>query len=100
MAVILSFYFCCYSVHNVWTKWDEKPVTLDLSETEALISSIPFPTITICPNTKFYKEKVDILNAYAAWENDPASVSDIEYDWKAKIKQNEKKNQFDSIISH
>lgn len=66
-------------------KWYEKPVIMILSEKEKPISMIPFPTVTICPQTKLYKNKLDLTNLYGVWMNAPENLSDIEYENKIKF---------------
>lgn len=61
---MLSVWLCGYSIQQIWTKWDEKPIVMTISEKEAPISTIPFPGVTICPQTKTKKEKLDLISAY------------------------------------
>lgn len=50
----------------MWLKWDESPIVLGLTETGKSIAEIPFPTVTICPETKAVIEKIDVISAYHA----------------------------------
>lgn len=53
-------WFCGMLIRNVWIKWRDNPVTMAMNEKQLPISTIPFPMITICPEIKTYKEKLDI----------------------------------------
>lgn len=64
VAICLSIWFCGSSIQNIWTKWNENPVTISFTEKEFPISAIPFPTVTICPDIKTVKEKLDIQEAF------------------------------------
>lgn len=64
IAFILSASLCASSIWNIWLKWNDRPVTMSFTDKEVLVSSIPFPTVTICPETKAYKEKLDVIAAY------------------------------------
>lgn len=46
-------------IKTTWFDWQEKPTTLNIIE-DSPISSIPFPTVTICPATKVIKDKFNI----------------------------------------
>lgn len=52
IAVGGSIWLCGSMGHNILTQWQENPVKLSLTEKEATILDIPFPTITICPEIK------------------------------------------------
>lgn len=52
------------SIQNIWMKWHKNPVTYSFSEKQVSISSIPFPTVTICPETKTKKAKLDLISVY------------------------------------
>lgn len=62
IVVILSMGFCGWSTQNIFLKWHESPVVVVLAEKESRISDIPFPTVTICTETKFLASKLSIGN--------------------------------------
>lgn len=61
----------------MWIKWQTSPVTMDFTEKEETIAAIPFPTVTICPETKANKLKIDIVSTYHAMKEN-INVSEIE----------------------
>lgn len=60
IAIGLAIWFCGISVENVWAKWRDMPIKM--TENTVPISTIPFPTITICPETKTYKRKLNLAD--------------------------------------
>lgn len=60
IAIALSIWFCGSLIRNIWVKWRDTPVTMSMTEKLVPISTIPFPTITICPEIKTYKEMLDL----------------------------------------
>lgn len=45
-------------------KWHNNLVKIDIDGKEDSISNIPFPTVTICPETKTYKDKLDFVSLF------------------------------------
>lgn len=78
-AIALSFWLCSSSIHSIWIEWKEKPVKMSFSEEPVSISSIPFPTVTFCPETKVtrHKFKLSPLNE-ARYRPNPLNLTDIQ----------------------
>lgn len=74
ISVCVSLCLCGLLVKDIWIKWQENPVTMSFTEKPLHFSSIPFPTITICPEMKTVKKKFDISNTL----NHLANLSEIE----------------------
>lgn len=55
---------CGLLLHDAWIKWNEDPLIMNLAEKSIPVSTIPFPAITICPETKAYKEKFNFTAMY------------------------------------
>lgn len=49
VAILISFYFCGSSIQEIVFEWYQNPVKMSLTDTPTLISTIPFPAVTICP---------------------------------------------------
>lgn len=62
ISICLSIWFCGSLIENVWIEWCDNPVKMTMTEKPLPISSIPFPTVTICPETKTYKSKLDLTH--------------------------------------
>lgn len=61
VALILSLWLCGSSILGLWIKWHKNLVTLKMIENNAIdLATIPFPTVTICPETKTTKDKFDL----------------------------------------
>lgn len=60
IAFGLSLWLCGSSIQSIWSKWHYTPVTMSLTEKETSVSSIAFPSVIICPQTKTYKLKFDL----------------------------------------
>ncbi|XP_031639513.1 pickpocket protein 28-like [Contarinia nasturtii] len=73
----LSLGLCGSMIQNFWTQWNEDPFKLNIDGT-ADISSIPFPTITICPIMKALKSKLDISSKFNQNLEPIANLSDTE----------------------
>ncbi|XP_073848275.1 pickpocket protein 28-like [Musca autumnalis] len=52
LVFMVSFYFCGKMICKAYVKWNETPVIVTISERSTPIWSIPFPAVTICPETK------------------------------------------------
>lgn len=52
LAFLLSVGGCGYLIWNVYKKWDDRPVIVSFAENSTPVWEIPFPAITICPETK------------------------------------------------
>ncbi|XP_039453698.1 pickpocket protein 28-like [Culex pipiens pallens] len=54
--LILSIYGCARLIQNIYYRWDHKPVIVSFDEKPTSVLQIPFPAVTICPETKFRPE--------------------------------------------
>jgi acid-sensing ion channel, other len=54
----LSLIACFFVVHEIYSKWQVNPSIFIVNE-ETSIYDIPFPAVTICPETKVKKKFVD-----------------------------------------
>ncbi|XP_075167589.1 pickpocket protein 28-like [Haematobia irritans] len=52
LVFVVSIFFCASMIFQVYVKWKETPVIVTISEKPTPIWSIPFPAVTICPETK------------------------------------------------
>lgn len=55
---------CGSLIKDVYTKWDQSPVIISFAEKPMPVWEIPFPAVTICPETK---AKTDYINFTAAY---------------------------------
>lgn len=52
VVFVITIYFCASIIAKVYVKWIETPVIVSFSEKSTPIWNIPFPAVTICPETK------------------------------------------------
>ncbi|XP_039448302.1 pickpocket protein 28-like [Culex pipiens pallens] len=52
----LSIYGCARLIQNIYYRWEHKPVIVSFDEKPTSVLQIPFPAVTICPETKFRPE--------------------------------------------
>uniref|UniRef100_A0A182KHA8 Pickpocket n=1 Tax=Anopheles christyi TaxID=43041 RepID=A0A182KHA8_9DIPT len=70
VVCLLSLYGCGNLIHSVYKKWDLEPVVVTFGEKPVPVFTIPFPAVTICPETKVRKKDLDFTIAYQLY-NDP-----------------------------
>lgn len=78
VAFSLSVWLCGASIHNIWLKWHNNPVSMSFTEKEVPISAIPFPTVTICPETKTNVTKLNVTATYHTLMDNSMNLTDIE----------------------
>lgn len=64
IAICFSIWFCGSSILSAWIKWHDNPILMAMNEKQIPISTIPFPTVTICPETKTHRAKLDLEYLY------------------------------------
>ena len=50
-------------IRSMWNDWNENNVKISFTN-EVPISEVPFPTVTICPEIKAKKHKIDLGHSY------------------------------------
>ncbi|KAF9799071.1 hypothetical protein SFRURICE_008581 [Spodoptera frugiperda] len=56
---LTSVCLCLFLISKVWYKWQTSPVIVTVSEQLVPVSMVPFPSVTICPQSKC---KVSVYN--------------------------------------
>ena len=67
---LLSLYGCGTLIHSVYIKWDKEPVVVTFGEKPVPVFTIPFPAVTICPETKVRKKDLDFTTAYQLYNDE------------------------------
>lgn len=52
VSMAVSLYLCITLVLSAYDKWESSPVIVSFATKETPIWQIPFPAVTICPETK------------------------------------------------
>lgn len=69
VALVASLWFCGLMTRKVWVQWTEDPVKLDASIDFVNFEATPFPTVTICPEIKATKDKLNVTAALNSFSN-------------------------------
>lgn len=69
IVFVLSVYGCGRLIYNVYMKWDQSPVIVSFAEKSTPVWQIPFPAVTICPETKAKSEFLNFTQQYHAVHN-------------------------------
>lgn len=67
---------------NVYIKWDQSPVIVSFAEKSTPVWEIPFPAVTICPETKANVSMLNFTDIYHEMmyaETPPYNISDEVY---------------------
>lgn len=69
IAFIISFSGCSVMIYKIYWKWQLTPVIVSFAENSTPIWEIPFPAVTICPETKSIKEELDFSATFRKLKN-------------------------------
>ncbi|KAF5300619.1 hypothetical protein FQA39_LY11080 [Lamprigera yunnana] len=64
VIIIIVTTSCLILVVKMYNKWKTSPVIVSFATTESSISTIPFPSITICPEVKTVPEMYNYTNVF------------------------------------
>ncbi|KAL3273911.1 hypothetical protein HHI36_015338, partial [Cryptolaemus montrouzieri] len=70
----VSLYFCVSLIYQTWMKWELSPVLVSFARSPTPVWSIPFPAVTICPETKSKQRFFNFTEAY--WNNLEGNITD------------------------
>lgn len=74
----LSVLLCGLSIQNILINWNENPVSMSFTEKPVPISTIPFPTVILCSETKTNSSKLNVTSAYDLLRGSWAYLQEIE----------------------
>ncbi|XP_045478144.1 pickpocket protein 28-like [Harmonia axyridis] len=66
---ILGIAGSCWMVYKITDKWITTPVLVSLATREDIIDGIPFPAVTICPETKISRKYLNYTDVLVARNN-------------------------------
>lgn len=64
IAFFVSVIGCSIMIHKIYEKWQLSPVIVSFAEKSTPVWQIPFPAVTICPETKILRKHLDFTHAY------------------------------------
>ncbi|KAJ8727775.1 hypothetical protein PYW07_001894 [Mythimna separata] len=62
VTFVASVSMCLFLISKVWYKWKTSPVIVTVSEQLVSVNEMPFPSITICPQSKCKQSKYNFTN--------------------------------------
>lgn len=68
--MILSIIGTIMVSKEVYNKWQKSPVIVSFAEKYTRVSEIPFPAVTICPETKARTSILNFTDLYNRWINE------------------------------
>ncbi|XP_063916929.1 pickpocket protein 28-like isoform X2 [Zophobas morio] len=87
IVFIISLGVCVLSIYMVYRKWDDSPVIVSFANTGTPIYKIPFPAITICPETKSARNKFNFTDLLLKKINDKnlTDSESVQFDYMSLI---------------
>lgn len=84
IAFLVSVVGCSIMIHKIYEKWQDSPVIVSFAEKSTPVWQIPFPAVTICPETKAMMKYVNFTKGYnlvhsnASYEMDENELRNLE----------------------
>ncbi|XP_065086994.1 pickpocket protein 28-like [Ochlerotatus camptorhynchus] len=70
VTFLISVYGCSRLIQNIYRKWDQTPVIVSFNEKSTPVWQIPFPAVTICPETKAKAEYLNFTTMFHQIQNE------------------------------
>lgn len=78
LVLIFSIYTCATLIMNIWDKWNNNPVIVSFAEKSTPVWQIPFPTVTVCTETKGRQTAFNFTEMYWKISDRFNNVTDID----------------------
>lgn len=75
--LLLSLSGCSFMIHKIWHKYKANPIVVSFGTEDQSIYEIPFPAVTICPESKCVQSKFNYSSIYEKLFNNE-SISETE----------------------
>jgi acid-sensing ion channel, other len=69
IAFCISVIGCSIMIHKIYDKWQLSPVIVSFAEKSTPVWQIPFPAVTICPETKAMAKHIRFTHGYNCVHN-------------------------------
>ncbi|XP_068913457.1 pickpocket protein 28-like [Tenebrio molitor] len=83
VVFIICLSGCCFMIYTIYDKYERSPVIVTFATKETPIYKIPFPAVTICPESKAAKEKFSysatVLNKLDNNNSNPEENQRLDY---------------------
>lgn len=70
ITITVSLFFCIFLIMEAYRKWQRSPVLVSFATKQTPIMQIPFPAITICPETKAKVSVYNLTENFYWYKND------------------------------
>lgn len=64
IAFALSVVSCSILIQNMYAKWNEDPIIISFATQPSSVWEIPFPAVTVCPETKTDRKLFNYTRVY------------------------------------
>lgn len=64
LVFVVALYFCIVLNYSIYEKWQRDPIIVSFDQQPSSIFSIPFPAVTICPETKVKVAELNITHTF------------------------------------
>ncbi|KAJ3655397.1 hypothetical protein Zmor_014529 [Zophobas morio] len=69
ILLLLSFLGCIFLIIQIWKKYEESPIVITFAPKDTEIYEIPFPAITVCPESKWSETKFNYSDFFYIMAN-------------------------------
>lgn len=69
IACLTALALCGTLITRIYTRWDQNPVIVSFAERSTPVWEIPFPAVTICPETKAKTTRLNFTKMYRAMKD-------------------------------
>ncbi|KAF2887320.1 hypothetical protein ILUMI_18853 [Ignelater luminosus] len=75
VILVISLYLCISSIVQTYIKWKTSPVIVSFAKSPTPVWQVPFPAVTICPETKVRQRVFNFTDAYHKYNEDPENMT-------------------------
>ena len=79
LIFVISMYFCSLVTLQSYQKWKAVPIITNVDKHPTLVTEIPLPAITVCPEIKYNNTVFDLSSKLEELEQSPENVTDEEW---------------------
>ncbi|KAF5270643.1 hypothetical protein FQA39_LY01381 [Lamprigera yunnana] len=78
LVIAISLYLCLTLIVTTYEKWVTSPVIVSFARSYTPVWKIPFPAITVCPETKTKQRVYNFTNEYHRFHENPGNMTEAE----------------------
>ncbi|XP_064210815.1 pickpocket protein 28-like isoform X1 [Tribolium castaneum] len=64
LTLLLSISGCSFMIHEIWIKYQKNPIVVSFANEVKSLYEIPFPAVTVCPESKCSQSKFNYSRVY------------------------------------